>query len=182
MISKCGGYWVTDTAEALETFLVQTQERYTVLDQALEPLSATIHDLDRDWNPRWADWWHEKINVLATLREATRTTLQLFDRERSSSESPTALVVPATSIAYLSPLRSLEEAIEEAGILITAYRPVCRSLEEKHLRQRQRVLQALRKVERATRDAIIAARMEWDQAEMLHVRLTHVQEEMTEVQ
>ena len=181
MIAKRGGYWVTDSAEVLETFLAHTRERYAALEKTLEPLSAAIHDLDRDWELRWADWWHTKTIALATLREATRTCLQVFDREQSSQESPVALILPATSIAYTSSLRSLEEAIEEAGILITAYTRVCQSLEEKHIRQRQRVLQALRNVDRATCDAIIAARTKWAQAEIV-LLLTRAPSEMTEVQ
>ena len=173
---------MTDSTEVLETFLAQTQERYTALEQALAPLSAAVTDLDRDWEPRWADWWHAKTIALAMLRTATRTCLQVFDREQSSQASPTALVLSATSIVYKAPLHSIEKAIEEAGILITAYSGVCQSLEEKHIRQRQRVLQALREVERTSCDAIIAARTEWDKAPMLHVRLTHVPAEMTEVQ
>ena len=181
-ITKRGGYWVTDTADALNTFLAHTQERYTALEQALAPLSAAVTDLDRDWEPRWADWWHAKTIALATLRTATRSCLQLFAREQSSQESPVALIVPATSITYTSSLRTLEKAIEEAGILVTAYSGVCQSLEEKHIRQRQRVLQALREVERAACDAIIAARTEWDKALRPHVRLIHAPEEITEVQ
>ena len=180
MIAKRGGYWVTDDAEVLETFLTHTRERYATLEQALEPLSAAVTDLDRDWTPRWADWWHAKTIALATLREATRTCLQVFNREQSSQKVPVALVVPATSTAYTSPLCSLEKAIEEAGILITAYTSVCRSLEEKHIRQRQRVLQALREVERDTCDAIIAAQTKWAQAEIL-LLLTRAPSEMTEV-
>ncbi len=182
MIANRGGYWITESAEVLETFLVQTGERYRALEEALKPISVSVVDLDQDWAPRWADWWHAKTIALATLRTATRTCLQVFDREQSSQESPVALIVPATSITYTSSLRSLEKAIEEAGIQITAYTNVCQSLEEKHIRQRQRVLQALRDVERATCDAIIAARTEWDRAPRLHVRLTHVPAEMTEVQ
>lgn len=182
MIVKCGGYWVTDSVEALETFLAQTQARYAALEQALEPLSAAVTDLDRDWTPRWADWWHAKTIALATLRTATRSCLQGFDREQSSQESPVALIVPATSIMYTFPLRTLEVEIEKVSILITAYSGVCQSLEGKHLRQRQRVLQALREVERTSCDAIIAARTEWDRAPMLHVRLASAPEEIAEVQ
>ena len=181
-VTKCGGYWVTDETLALEIFLAQTGERYLALEEAVKPISASVLDLERNWTPRWADYWEAKTMALATLRTATRTCLQVFDREQSSQKAPVALVVPATSILYISSLRSIEKAIEEAGILITAYSGVCRSLEEKHLRQRQRVLQALREVERATCDAIITARTEWEQAPMLHVRLTHVPGERSEVQ
>jgi len=184
MISKRGGYWVTDASEVLETFLTQASERYTALEQALEPITATVVDLDRNWTPRWTDYWHAKTHALATLRAATRTCLMLFAREQSSQAAPVSLVLATTSIAYTSSLRSIEAAIEEAGILITAYSSVCRSLDEKHIRQRQRVLQALRTVDRATFDAIIVARAEVDQAPMLHVRLVYapIETTTTEVQ
>ena len=42
------------------------------------------------------------------------------------------------------------------------------------------MLHALRQVERDTCDAIIVARTEWERAEMLHVRLTHVPGERAE--
>ncbi len=179
MIAKRGGYWVTDASDVLDTFLAQTEERYIALEQALKPISATVIDLERDGTPRWADYWQAKTHALATLRTATRTCLQLFEREQSSQAAPVPLVVAATSIAYTSSLRSIEAAIEEAGILMTSYSSVCRSLEEKHLRQRQRVLEALRAVDRATFDAIIAARTEWEQAPMLHVRLVYAPTETT---
>jgi len=180
--TKRGGYWVTDASEVLETFLTQASERYIALEQALEPITATVADLDRNWTPRWADYWHAKTKALASLRAATRTALQLFEKDRSSQVAPVALVVSATSIAYVSSLRSVEVAIEEAGILITAHSAVDRSLDEKHIRQRQRVLQALREVEQAVREAIIVGRAELDQAPMLQVRLTYTPEETTEVQ
>ncbi len=180
-VMKRGGYWVTDSAEVLETFLAHTRERYAALEQALEPVSAAVTDLDRDWEPRWADWWHAKTIALATLRTATRSCLQVFAREQSSHESPVALIVPATSTAYTSSLISLERAIEEAGILVTASSGVCQSLEEKHIRQRQRVLQALRDVERATCDAVLAARTKWSQAEIV-LLLTRAPGERVEVQ
>lgn len=171
--SKCGGYWVTENTDALSAFLAQVSERYVALEQALEPISKTIIDQEQSWTP-WADYWQAQMLSLATLRAATRTCLTLFDREQSRQESPVALVVPATSIAYRASLR----AIEEADILITSYRSVCRSLEEKYLRQRPRVLQALREVDRATCDAILTARTEWEQAPHLHVQLTSVPETM----
>ncbi len=173
MISKRGGYWVTDATEVLETFITQASERYTALEQALEPITATVVDLDRNWTPRWADYWHAKTKALASLRAATRTALQLFQREQSSQAAPVALVVVATSIAYTSSLRSIEVAIEEAGILITAHSAADRSLDEKHIRQRQRVLQALREVDQEVREAITVGRAELDQAPMLQVRLTY---------
>jgi len=178
--TKRGGYWVTDATEVLETFITQASERYTALEQALEPITATVVDLDRNWTPRWADYWHAKTHALATLRAATRTCLMLFAREQSSQAAPVPLVLlAATSIAYTSSLRSAEVAIEEAGILITAHSAVSRSLDEKHIRQRQRVLQALREVEQAVREAIMVGRAELDQAPMLQVRLTYAPGEMT---
>ncbi len=176
--TKRGGYWVTDATEVLETFITQASERYTALEQALEPITATVVDLDRNWTPRWADYWHAKTKALASLRAATRTALQLFQREQSSPSSPVPLVLAATSIAYTSSLRSAEVAIEEAGILIIAHSAVSRSLDEKHIRQRQRVLQALREVDQEVREAIMVGRAELDQAPMLQVRLTYAPGEM----
>jgi len=173
MISKRGGYWVTDATDALDTFLTQASDRYIALEQAIKPISATVIDLERDWTPRWADYWEAKTKALATLRAATRTCLMLFAREQSSQAAPVPLVVAATSIAYTSSLRCVEVAIEEAGILITAHSAVDHSLDEKHIRQRQRVLQALREVEQTVREAIIVGRAELDQAPMLHVRLVY---------
>lgn len=178
MIFKRGGYWVTDATEVLETFLTQASERYTAIEQSLEPITATVVDLDRNWTPRWADYWHAKTKALASLRAATRTSLQLFQREQSSQAAPVPLVLAATSIAYTSSLRSAEVAIEEAGILITAHSAVSRSLDEKHIRQRQRVLQALREVDQEVREAIMVGRAELDQAPVLHVRLTYAPGEM----
>lgn len=177
-----GGYWVTDDTEALNAFLTQTSERYIALEQALKPISAVVIDLERDWTPRWVEYWQRKTKALITLRTETQTCLHLFAKECSSQTAPVALVLAETSITYRSSLRHIEKAIEEAGILITFYSSVCRSLEEKHIRQRQRVLEALRTVDRATFDAIIAARTGVEQAPMLHVRLTHTPSETTEVQ
>ena len=128
------------------------------LNHSQQPLLIWI-ELDATW----ADCWEAKTDRSCNATYRNKDLLAGFDREQSSQESPVALVVPATSIMYTFPLRTLEVAIEKVSILITAYSGVCQSLEGKHLRQRQRVLQALREVERTSCDAIIAARTEWEQ-------------------
>lgn len=164
MLDTIMGYYVTDAPDVLEGFLIQGRERYTAIEQALEPIKATVADLEGDWKPRWASYWQAKTADLTTLRTATQAALQLFDREQSSQAAPTPIIFSATSIAYKFGLHTIQSKIEEAGILLTTYIEVSASRQEKHIRQRQRVLKALQDVVKATREAVSEGRTTLNQA------------------
>ncbi len=150
---KIMDYWVTDDPAVLDAFIVHVRERYTALEQALEPITVTVNDLERDWKPRWEHYWQTKMAALLSLRTAAHAALQVFDREQSSEDMPIPIIFAGISLGYRFGLHTVESKIEEAGILLTSYIEVCSSHEEQHLRQRQRVLNALQEVVKATREA-----------------------------
>jgi len=164
ILDKIGGYWVTDDPNVLDAFLVQARERYTAIEQALEPIAATVSDLERDWKPRWEAYWKRKLTALLSLRAATHATFQLFDREQNSRENPVPAMFYETNVCYTIPLRLVLNKIEEAGILLTSYIEVSNSHQEQHLRQRQRVLKALQKVVSSVREVIGKGHAELDRA------------------
>jgi hypothetical protein len=165
------GYWVTNDADILDTFIAQASERYDALENGLKPTTEAVEDLERDWSTRWPDYWMAMAQNFMVLRDAARACMYLFTRERSSRLAPVPLVVPATAPDYTYALNNLLDVLERAGILLTSYSAVCQSMEQRHLRQRQEVLRALREVNEATREAITEGRAELEQAPMLHVRL-----------
>ena len=148
------GYWVTDHPQVLEAFVAQARERYLAMEQALEPLAATVRNLEGDWKPRWAYYWNAKLKELTVLRAANQAALQLFDQDQSSQAAPIPLIISGTALGYRGAFHTIESEIEEAGILITSYIEVSDSHKEQHLRQRQRVLNALQEVVKQTRKAI----------------------------
>ena len=148
------GYWVTDHPLVLETFVAQAREQYLAMEQALEPLVATVRNLEGDWNPRWAYYWNAKLKELTVLRTANQAALQMFDKDQSSQTAPMPLIIAGTALGYRCAFHTIESEIEEAGILITSYIEVSESHKEQHIRQRQRVLKALQEVVKETRDAI----------------------------
>ena len=162
------GYWATDDADILDTFIVQAGEYYDDLENGLKPITEAVEDLERDWSIRWPDYWMAMAHHFIALRNAARACLLLFARERSSRVAPVPLVVPATAPDHTYALNTLLAVLERAGILLTSYSAV----EQRHLRQRQEVLRALREVDEATREAVTEGRTELEQAPMLHVRLT----------
>jgi hypothetical protein len=54
----------------------------------------------------------------------------------------------------LSALYSAERFIDDTGIAVTSYKPVCQSMEGAHLQQRQQVLKTLRKLVQQVRNAL----------------------------
>nr|MBA2676812.1 hypothetical protein [Ktedonobacteraceae bacterium] len=84
--------------------------------------------------------------------------------EQSSEQAPVPVIFYGATMGYTIPLRLIEGRIEEVGILLTSYIEVCDSHQEQHLRQRQRVLQALQEVVETTRDAIHKGRTGLEQA------------------
>ncbi len=149
------GYWVTDAPDVLASFLATALQRYNALEEALAPISTAVTDLERDWHPRSAAFWQQVLAALATARQAGQACMVLFAREHSSFERPVPLGVPVASIRATVSLHRIATEIEEAGILLTVYSATCDVRDETHIRQRQRLVRALREVETVARLAIM---------------------------
>ena len=156
--------WVTDDPAGLEAFVTQAREHYAALEQALEPLAAAVKDLEGDWDTRGVSFWTRTLEAVLALRTAVQAVLPLFDSPTSSQEQPLPLLFTGANLMYTLPLWTVQQTIEECGLLLTAYIEVNDSYQEQHLRQRQRVLGALREVVKATRDAVGQGRVELEKA------------------
>jgi len=154
ILDQIMGYWVTDDPAVLAAFVALVRERYNALEQALEPIEATVRNLEGDWKPRWEQYWNVKLKDLTALRAANQAALQVFDKDSSSRTAPIPLIIAGTSLGYRCALHTIASEIEEAGVLITSYMKVSESHQEPHIRQRQRVLNALQEVVKETRSAI----------------------------
>ena len=135
-------------SEALQAYLVQARQCYDELEQALVPMRDLITDLEQDWNPRDDVFWQRVTTALAPLRQTVNACLALYRQERSTQAMSASALFSAASIEQSCVLFYLGSRIEEVGIRLTSYRHRA-SFAEKHLRQRQWVLQALRDLDEA---------------------------------
>jgi hypothetical protein len=162
ILDRIMGFWVTDQPEVLEEFLQQARECYTAIEEVGKSIKDAVSDLEQDWAPRPFDFWQQAITNLGPLRQATQTCSVLFEPEHSSKEKPVPLIIAGTYLGYLFGMHRIEQKIENAGILLTAHRINAGSLEEEHIRQRQRALEALRKLEKVGREVVAEGRAKLD--------------------
>lgn len=141
--------------------LVQARRCYEKLEQALMPLIEAIQELEQDWNPREAAFWQRITTALASIRQAVNACLALF-HEPSLQPTPVAACFDAASIVQSCCLYEVAGRLDEAGIRLTSYRNRA-SFAEKHIRQRQGVLHALRELHRAGQHALGKGRTWLDQ-------------------
>lgn len=162
------GYEVTTDPQALPTFIAQVAERYDQLEAAIVPLDTKIAELSQDWqpgedwNPRPATYWQEVAELLSSLREASAKSLALFSKEPGTPAIP--IVFSALSISFRCDLHSIVEHMDNAGMLLAAYRHFCVFCDVVHLEQRQHLLAALRRLAKQTHESVTRARAELDKA------------------
>jgi hypothetical protein len=156
------GFFVTDDPAYLASWMDGARERYAALEQALEPLQNVVEYLDRDWQPQPPAYWHRTMEHLAPLRQAIEACSALFEREQSSEECPVPLAMVGHHLRYQISLSAVSREYEEAGILLTSHSAASYSLEVGHIRQRQQVLKALRKLCEVGQKAIKEGRAEID--------------------
>lgn len=138
--------FITDDPKYLVSWMADARERYAELERALEPLQKAGEYLGRDWQPQPPAYWHRTMERLIPLRQAIAGCCSLFEREQSSKEHPTPLAVVGYHHQYGISLDTFERAFEEVGVLLTSHSAAPYSLEVGHIRQRQQVLEALRKL------------------------------------
>ncbi len=156
------GFFVTDDPAYLATWMAHARERYTALEQALEPLQKVVEHLDRDWQPKHPAYWQRTMAHLPPLRQAIEACSSLFEREQSSEECPVPLAMVGHHLSYRISLSSVEREYEEVGILLTSHGSAPYSMEVAHIRQRQQVLKALRALCEAGQKAIGEGRANLD--------------------
>ena len=159
------GYQVfTDAPEICATFLAQARAHYDTLEQTLGPIKEAVNELQQDWEPRRMWYWQNVLNHLVPVRQALGACVWHFGTERSQS-IPIPRHMAAAAISYLHDVHRLECKLEEAGLLLTSHSAVLPSLEEAHLRQRQRVVKALRALLEEGQKVVTASRVKLDEAQ-----------------
>lgn len=148
------GFVATDNPAYLVSWMATAHGRYSMLEQALQPLQQVVDELEPDWQPRHPTYWLRTMGHLPPLRQAIKACCSLFEREQSSEEAPVPFALVGHDIQYRFSLSSLEREFEEAGILLTSHSAAPYSMEVASLRQRQQVLGALQKLCKAGRKAI----------------------------
>lgn len=157
------GAWVTDDPEVMSAFLAQGHVRYAALQQACAPIKEAIEELQRDWQPREQHYWQNILDQLSPLRKAMHACRALFAREQNSEMHPLPMAFAANlTYRYGWNLNGVEEKIENAGILLTIQSATPSSLDEAHIRQRQRVLRALEALHEVVLKATTDARIAFD--------------------
>ncbi len=130
------------TSQPPNPSLVLAQQCYDKLAQALVPIREAIQDLEQDWKPRTPAFWNRLVACLAQLQQEVNACLA---------------IASTASIAHRSCLYYVIGCIEEVGIRLTAYQATS-SLAQKHLRQRQVVLHALRELYEEAQKTLIDGR------------------------
>jgi hypothetical protein len=159
-MTKILGYDTTATMEALTAFIAQVSAQYEALEQAIAPVDEKIADLQKDWDPRPLAFWSEVLRKsIPAIRSATTGCLDLFGKKRSQA-TPVPIIICATSPGYTCDLHCIEEKIEEAGILLTAYlrTPESESMETR-IRARQRMMRALQQLSKVVHEAVDNGRL-----------------------
>src|SRR5581483_7559970 len=139
--------------QALHLVLVQARQCYDELEQALVPLREAITDLEQDWNPCDEAFWQRFLAALTPLRQKVDACLALYRQECPTQPAAVAALFSAVSIEQSCVLFYLRSRIEEVGLRLTSYRHRA-SFAEKHLQQRQWVLQGMRDLEDAGQKAL----------------------------
>src|SRR5438046_2996319 len=122
----------------MQTHTTEAKTFSEALEQAIRPIDERIRDLQQDWDLRPGPFWYEILTVfLPSIREAVIPCLDLVRRD------PSLLLIPN--------LQRIQEELEEAGILLTAYQysPSESDFPEQALRVRQRILHTLQRLSRA---------------------------------
>jgi hypothetical protein len=154
MLERWCGHYTTDEPEALTAFLARAHTCYHALSASLAPLRERLTDLEGDWQPRAQASWQETIARVTAVRAALQEILALFDPAQSTPAHPTPLLIAMTAAEAYGERWAVQEALDEALILLTAYLPHCHSQEERSLRLRQRVVAALRALLLTGADAV----------------------------
>lgn len=158
------GFETAIDERTLAQFLASAHQAYQKLEEAITPIDKQIADVQKDWDPRLASFWKAALQEIQTTRSAAADCINLFDCEQSQ-EVPVPIIISATSIAYLSGLHNVNAKIEEAGILLTAYIQSSGSPSiEKDIRERQRLLWALKELSEAVHKAANKARAKLNEA------------------
>lgn len=147
-----------NSLQALHLFLAQARQRYDELEQALMPMGETIADLEQDWNPRGEPFWQRVSTALLPLRQTVDGCLALYDQRRSPQPALISALFAGVSIEQSCVLFYLRSRIEVVGIRLTSYQHRA-SFAEKHLQQRQGVLQGMRDLDEAGQKALQKGRV-----------------------
>lgn len=131
--------------ELVET-LQRLQQQQAALTNAVQLLQAQIDDLRRNWSTRDEAFWEQTLETLHAIREVL-SPWSLWLRPAVN----TATGLPLPHLVLLNPIRHellfriehTEQIIDEAGIAVTAYQPMCHSLREAPLQMRHHITQKL---------------------------------------
>ncbi len=165
------GYQTAADEDVLSAFLTTAQEKYQMLEEVIAPIDERIAHLQQDWLLRPASFWQATLEEVQILHTTTNACLLLFDKAQSQA-APVPLVICATSIAYRGDLHSVNEEIEEVGILFTTFlqSPSSAFLEEQ-IRERQRLTHALEELSQTIHTAVHNARAKLDKAPVAQRKL-----------
>lgn len=156
------GFFATDNPALVAAWLTQARVAFTRLEQALLPFQRVVEELAPNWLPKAPTYWQRTMEHLVPLRHALEECCSLFEREQSREDAPIPLAVLGTHHRYSLALSSVTREFNEVGILLTSHSAAPYSREVAHIRQRQEVLGALRKLCDLGRKAIAEVRTGFD--------------------
>lgn len=154
------------------TFLSQIHQVFDELKQTFLPVAAAMGDLDQDYLPRDEAFWEGILASLSAIQQASEACLTLTDDTRLPLSSPIPDAAYAAMVKEHVLVCHMRSRIEEVGVQLTAYRDRS-SLAQKHLRQRQCILLALRDLYWAGQGALKQSRI-WQDEIQRHLYLSRI--------
>ena len=116
---------------------------HATLVQAYTPLQEKVDALGTDWDTRPGEFWQQILTALPVLREVVQPCIDYATGD-SLCSFPLAFIEIRYSL--LGAFYRALNLIDDAGIAVTSYKPVCLSREVRHLHQRHHALETLRKL------------------------------------
>lgn len=117
----------------LQGVFTQFRKHHGAIEQVYIPLQEKREDLETDWTIREEEFWQETLIALQALKVAIQPAAEWVDSYKLG-EAPTGFL--AVRFDLLIPLYYIISLIDNAGIAVTAYLPLCASTKIQHLQQR----------------------------------------------
>jgi hypothetical protein len=153
--------------EELQAASAQIQLYYVAITLHVRQLRRRIY-LARTYPIRTRKFWQDTVALLHALRREIQIT----------SASLTSDAVAFLPVVFRDQLHLTDDQIDEAGIAVTAYVPICFSRQKEHLQYRQYALKVLEKLAHAVvlvQDLLVAGQQKYLEVDQFQQRQQEAQ-------
>lgn len=142
---------IFENAPDLQVIFSQLQQHHNMIEQVYKPLCEKKENLEMDWATRNTDFWITMLTELQALKQKMQQVFEWID-----SFSLMELPIDFIHIRYdiLTPTSNALNLIDEVGIQVTSYLPICAATKVEYLQQRHNLLKKLQKLDKTVQDVI----------------------------